>query len=77
VSVPSFRRLAIEPLLELARRSRSRTLEKSIKQAVERIQGKLRGAEHGQLSLAETAEHEGGLSPAEDAEGGLSAATAD
>jgi hypothetical protein len=66
-------RLAIEPLLELAGRAGSRTLEKSIKQAVDRIQGKLHGAEHGQLSLAETAEHEGGLSPADKAQGGLSA----
>jgi HEAT repeat protein len=66
-------RLAIEPLLKLARRGRGRTLEKSIKQAVERIQGKLPGAEHGQLSVVETAGHEGGLSPAGH-DGGLSPA---
>jgi hypothetical protein len=64
---------AVEPLLQLAKAPGRNVLRQQIRAAVERIQGRLKDAEKGQLSLAATQEHEGALSPPEgSAEGAVS-----
>jgi HEAT repeat protein len=60
--------LAVVPLQELARRSRK--IAGVAEESVRRIQGRVTGAEKGQLSLAGCTEAEGGLSQAGDAAGG-------
>ena len=53
---------AVEPLLELSRFSGKEPVSLTALEAARRIQGRLVGAEAGQLSLAATAELEGALS---------------
>lgn len=55
---------AVEPLLELAERYAVRSVRTAAWVAVERIQGRLSGAERGQLSLARAGHLEGAVSPA-------------
>jgi hypothetical protein len=62
---------AVEPLLPLIEHVQPPPLRRAAREAIDRIQARLAGAEHGQLSVAAAEDHEGALSRADkEQEGG-------
>ena len=57
---------SVDPLRDLVSSAATKALREAARDAINRIHARLVGAEHGQLSLARTAEVEGALSQADE-----------